>query len=115
MASQLLDFVDGRLGCWSRVKLESGENIHIAVSQTGVIVKRSNIGLFGAKLYEERNAYHAATTAQYLDISVDEYTTPTTMKNAVLRAFTQTALDSRTAAECAVRMNRALAHAKGLG
>jgi len=38
----------------------------IGIAKTGILVKKSKMGLFGAKLYEEKNIYKAAKTAQEL-------------------------------------------------
>ncbi len=105
---KLIRYLDGKTGCWSRVNLVNGYPIWISVPQTGVMVKKSRMGLMGAKLYNETNVYNAAKTAQALDKEIGQYTTPTEMTNPVLRAFTQVALECKSAAELSVRLNRAL-------
>ncbi len=105
---KLIRYVDGKSACWSRVNLENGDPIWISVAQAGVIVKKSRIGLLGATLYNETNVYNAAKTAKILDEQIDQYTTPMEMTNLVLRAFTQVALECKSAAELPVRLNRAL-------
>lgn len=105
---KLIRYLDGKIGCWSRVKLENGNHIWISVAQTGVIVKKSRLGLMGAKLYIETNVYRAAKTAKALDEQINEYVTPSKMTNPVLRAFTQVALECKSAAQLSVRLNRAL-------
>lgn len=62
----------------------------------------------GAKLYNETNVYNAAKTAQTLDAQISEYVTPSEMTNPVLRAFTQVALECKSAAQLSVRLNKAL-------
>lgn len=105
---KLIRYLDGKAGCWSRVDLENGDPIWISVAQTGVIVKKSRVGLMGAKLYSEANVYNAAKTAQSLDAQIGEYVTPSEMTNSVLRAFTQVALECKSAAQLSVRLNKAL-------
>ena len=112
---RVVDFADGWMGCWARIELKNGDPVHIAVAQTGVRVKRSNSGLFGAKLFEESNAYRVARTAQELDMTVGDYTTPPKMKNAILKAFTQASLECSSAAEVAVRLNNGLKIATAIG
>jgi len=77
----------------------------------------SKLGIMGAKLYHETNAYKAAMTAKSLHaqitLSVDPsatqgYALPSDMTNPVLRAFTQVALECKSAAELSVRLNEAL-------
>lgn len=112
---KVVDFADGWMGCWARIELENGDPVHISVAQSGVRVKRSNSGLFGAKLFEENNAYRVARTAQELDMSVGEYNLPPRMNNAILKAFTQATLECKNAAEVAVRLNNSLKVATLIG
>lgn len=105
---KLIRYLDGKTGCWSRVNLANGDPIWISVAQTGVMVKKSRMGLMGAKLYSVTNVYNAAKTAQALDAQIGEYATPSEMTNPVLRAFTQVALECKSAAELSVCLNKAL-------
>ena len=108
MTGKLIRYLDGKLGCWSRVSLESGDPIWISIAQTGVIVKKSRLGLMGATLYNETNVSTAAKMAQALDAQVSKYATPAEMTNPVLRAFTQAALECQSAAQLAVRISKAM-------
>lgn len=103
----LVRYADTRGQCWSRVNLASGEPIWISVAESSIVVKRSRLGIMGAKLYLESNVDKAARTAQTLDAEVAEYNTPTEMTNPVLRVFTQAALEAESAAELSIRLNRA--------
>lgn len=105
---KVIRYVDSKAGCWSRVNVANGDPIWISVAQTGVLVKKSRMGLMGAKLYNETNAYNAAKTAQALDAQIRKYLTPSEMTNPVLRAFTQAALECESAAQLSVRLNRVL-------
>lgn len=105
---KLIRYLDGKIGCWSRVNLENGDPIWISVAQTGVIVKKSRMGLMGATLYNETNVYNAAKTAQALDAQISKYVIPSEMTNPVLRVFTQVALECKSAAQLSVRLNKAL-------
>lgn len=105
---KLIRYVDSKAGCWSRVNLANGDPIWISVAQTGVVVKKSRMGLMGANLYNETNVYNAAKTAQALDAQIRKYLTPSEMTNPVLRAFTQAALECKSAAQLSVRLNRVL-------
>lgn len=107
--------MDGPLGVWARVELENGDPIWISVAQTGVLVKRSKMGLMGAKLFEVSNVYEAARTGMLLDAAISNYETPPEMTNLVLKAFTQTAMNCSTSAEVAIKLNEALREAKAKG
>jgi len=52
MAGTLVRYKDSSSQCWSRVDTTSGDNIWISVARSGVVVKNSNVGLFGRKLYD---------------------------------------------------------------
>jgi hypothetical protein len=104
---KLLRYADSNTQCWSRVNLPNGDSIWISVAQSGVLVKRSRLGLLGAKLYHEKNVYRAAMTASALDDEFVAWTTPDEMNNPVLRAFTQAALEAETASQLSIRLNEA--------
>jgi hypothetical protein len=96
---KLVRYMDDKTHCWSRVDLENGDPVWISVAQTGVVVKKSRLGLMGAVLYKESNLYVVAKTAQALDAQVGRYLTPKGLVNLVLRAFTQVALECISAAQ----------------
>jgi hypothetical protein len=110
--TRLVHYGDTDRHCWSRVDLASGEPIYISIAASGIVVKRSQLGFFGARLYKE-TMYRAAITAKALDAQYKHYSTPEGMTNPALRAFTQAALNSNTAAEflslvhAAVRLSEA--------
>jgi hypothetical protein len=109
--TKLILYRDTRNQCWARVDLASGEPIYISVARSGIVVKRSSFGLLGAKLYRS-NIHRAAMTAQALDAQTRSYLTPDDMTNPALRAFTQAALEARSSAELASRLNEALKTAR---
>ena len=114
---KIMGYLDSKISCWSRVELSNGDPIFISVAQAGVLVKKSKLGIMGAKLYNETNVYKAAMTAKSLHAQItlsddpsatQGYALPSDMTNPVLRAFTQAALNSKSAAELSVRLNEAL-------
>jgi hypothetical protein len=90
------------------MRLDSGEPCLISVAQTGVRVKKSRFGFFGALLYNETNVYQAARTGIALDELFPTDRLPVTIKSPVLRAFANAAWHCATAAEVAITLNRAL-------
>lgn len=96
--SKIIRFGDSKYECWSRVNLDNNDPIYISVAQTGIIIKKSNLGIFGSTLYKSPDVITAADLAQKLDANIEKYTTPSGITNPVLKALTQTALDSDTAA-----------------
>jgi hypothetical protein len=109
---QLIRYLDGKTGCWSRVDLENGDPIWISVAQDGVVVKKSKMSFLGSTLYKEAVVYQIAKTAEALDFqnskSVSNELLPAEMKNLVLRAFTQAVLGCRSASHVSVLLNEAL-------
>jgi len=91
-------YKDTKTQCWSRVVLDSGEPIYIGIARSSVIVKKINLGIFGAKMYDQ-SPYIAAKTATILDEHITKYEIPSDMTDIVLMAFTQTALESKSADE----------------
>ena len=105
---RLIRFVDSPNGaCWSRVDIESGEPVWISIAQNGVLVKRSRLGLFGAKLYEEQDIHKCVDVGRVLNAQIVEYSTPSGMTNLMLRAFTQVALEAASAADFCARIGKA--------
>lgn len=87
------DVVGG--ACWARFKTDTNEPCWISVAQDGVIVKKSNIGFFGAELYKEKNLYFVAKTAEaFLNFYTDDLT-PDGIKNPVLKSFSNAILHCR--------------------
>jgi hypothetical protein len=104
--TKLILYRDTQRHCWARVDLASGEPIYISVARSGIIVKRSSLGLFGRKLYRS-NIHRAAITARALEAQTRSRLTPDDMTSPALRAFTQAALEARSSDELASRLNNA--------
>ena len=106
--SRLDDFVDNpRKACWSRVILDSGEPIWISIAQTGVLIKRSKLGLFGATLFRESEILKCADVGDALHREFDDCTVPDGMTNPALRVFTQAALNSKSTLELCGKLDKA--------
>jgi hypothetical protein len=95
-------------GCFANIRMDNGDPCYISVAQTGVLVKKSRLGWFGAKLYDEKLVYRAAKTAQLLAGMYPEKLTPEDMTNPILDAFTNAVLHCSTLGEATVLMNQAL-------
>ena len=72
--------------------MDNGAPCWIGIAQTGVLVKKSKIGLFGTKLYEEKDLLWAAKAAMALHEVFSDDLTPAEMRNPVLTAFTNAVL-----------------------
>jgi len=66
------------------------------------------ITFFGPTLYNEKNVYLAAKTAEALDLLYPEYRVPVTFRNAVLSAFINAIWHCSTASQVATTLNEAI-------
>ena len=105
---ELISFLDDdRKGRWTNIRMDNGDPCWISIAQTGILVKKSKLGLFGAMLYEEKNMYRAARTAEALSRLHTDDLTPTTMKNPVLKAITNAVLHCNSLGEVTRVLNEA--------
>jgi hypothetical protein len=100
-------FDDDHKGRWANIVMDNGDPCWVSIAQTGVLVKKSKIGLFGAKLYEEKNIYKAAKTAKSLNIQYPDDITPTEMWNPVLKSIVNAVLHCHNLAEVTRILNEA--------
>lgn len=106
MPSTLKDFMDSPLGCWSRVQCSNGDPIWISVAQTGITVKRSKVGLFGAQLFYEKDLHTIALLCNNLFLHVENFNSlPSGITNPVLMLFTQLCLQCESALEVTQLLN----------
>lgn len=108
----LHSFKDNRTYCFANIRMNNGDPCFISVAQTGVIVKKSKLGLFGAKLYDERNIYVCANTAKALAYLFNKNLTPGEITNPVLRSFANAALHCSTLCELTRVLNEAIKDAE---
>jgi hypothetical protein len=101
-------FIDSARGCWSRVDLLDGSPLYISAAKTGVLVKISRLGVFGPKLFKEEDVDRLARMCETINSQILSYSTPDSMKNPVLRLFTQIALDSASPSDFLSRLDRLL-------
>ena len=85
-------FLDaGPEGVWANVRMANNDPCWIGVADTGVLVKKSKIGVFGTKLYDE-NTTTSANTAKALHDRYPTSLTPPNMQHPLLKAFTNAVL-----------------------
>jgi hypothetical protein len=108
-------------GCGATIELENKDLVFVSIAQTGVLVRFMDMkggffkGLlsnwFGPTLYNERNVYKNAKTAQSLSIMYPQIP-ELTFKNSVLTAFANAMWHCKSASEVATVLNDALAHSE---
>jgi len=103
--SKIVRYLDNSYGCWSRVDLSDGTPLFISLAQTGILIKKSRLGILGPKLFKEEIVERLARMCQTIDSNITNYSTPEGIKNPVLKVFTQVALDSSSPAEFINRLN----------
>lgn len=104
---------DTRKGHWANVMMDNGDSCRIIISHAGVSVRKSKFGLFGSKLYEEKNIYKAAKMAETLGLLHSDDLTPAEMPHAVLKAFTNAVLHCRSLAEFGALLNEVSDYLQG--
>lgn len=85
----LIRFLDANTGRWANLRMDNDDPCWISVAQIGVLVKKTNVGLFGTKLYDQRDIYKAASTAKALWEQYTEDKTPPGMTDPVLKGIRQ--------------------------
>ena len=96
---------DDRKGRWANLRMDNGDPCWVGIAQTGVLVKKSKIGLFGAKLYEEKNTCKAASTALVLNNLYPRDLTPAEILNPVLKSIVNAILHCNNLAEVTKTLN----------
>jgi hypothetical protein len=97
--AKLIDFIDDRFGCRSRVQLDNGELIWIRINNAGVLIKKSRFGIFGQKLFNVSEPDKLIGTIISLNKQINYYSISQDINNLVLRLFTQIALNCNTTYE----------------
>ena len=106
---QILFFSDNpKTGSGATVRFPSGEPCMMSIAQSGIWVKKSRFGMFGALLYNEKNAFINAQRTGALAYLFPERRYPDGITSLNLRAFFNALLHCNDAAEASVTLNRAI-------
>jgi hypothetical protein len=103
--TKIKNFLNGKAGVWASIEMSSSEPCYISIAQSGIIVKKSKLGILGAKIYSETKVPNIVQTAQLLDQIFPNKITPSKMTHPVLIAFTNTVLHCNNLAETAAVLN----------
>jgi hypothetical protein len=101
----IADTSNQRPGRGATIRLDSGEPCTVSIAQSGVRVKKSRFGLLGPVLYNEKNIYQAALTAEALSSLFPNNLLPPGINDPVLIAFANAIMHCSTCAEVAVTLN----------
>ncbi len=104
------ELIGYREGHWANIRMDNGDPCRITISRRGISVKKSKVRLFGAKLYEEKNMYKTAKTAQTLSLLYTDNLTPAEMRHWVLKAFSNAVLHCRSLTEVITLLNEVSGH-----
>jgi len=111
---KLIRYIDDARACFSRVDWRSREAAFISIAQTGVLIKRSRYGIFGAKLYVETDIHSCMEMSRVLDNVIlsksSSLRLPKTLADPVLRSFTRLAIETNSAVEFRTRIEEANRH-----
>jgi hypothetical protein len=107
--NKILFFGDSNArGCGATVMLETGEPCLLSIAQSGIFVKKSRHGIFGAMLYDEKNSYVNAQRIGALAYLFPNRLFPEVVTSPHLRAFFNAMLHCRSAVEVSVTLNEAI-------
>lgn len=95
-------------GCGATVILESGEPCLLSIAQSGIWVKKSRYGIFGATLYNEKNVYINARRTGALAYLFPVKQFPDGISSLNLRAFFNAILHCRSAVDVCTTLNEAI-------
>ena len=85
----LKDFTDDGRGCFANVRMDNDDPCWISVASSGVIVKKSKLGLLGEKLY---SCQQPGKLVVILMENYPDSLTPPGMTNPVLKPITNAVL-----------------------
>lgn len=106
--TKLIRFLDDdRENRRANIRMDNGAPCWIRIAQTGILVKRSKMGLFGATLYRGKDIDRAAEIAKILKRQYSDDLTPDDMRNPVLKSIVNAVLHCRDLAEVARVLNEA--------
>lgn len=108
--TKIHSYQDGNYTSYANIRMDNGDPVYISVSPAGVIIKKSIVGLFGAKLFVSRDDYHAVKVAEILDEKIDDKIIPEnySFNNLVLKSFVKACLSCNTIAEFTILINEAV-------
>ena len=108
--TEMHSYQDNKFGCCANIRMNNGDPVWIGIAQTGVVIKKSKVGLFGPKLFVSRDTYHAAKTAEVLDGQFDNNFIPEgySFSNPVLKALVKACLSCSRIEEFTLLVNEAV-------
>ena len=89
----LKDFTDDGISCCASVRMDNDDPCWISVASSGVLVKKSKMGLFGEKLYTSQQP---GKLVVILMKNYQNSLTPPEMTNPVLQQITNAVLHCST-------------------
>jgi hypothetical protein len=89
------------------IRMDNGTPCWIRIDHTGILVKKSKIGLFGARLYQGKNIDKATEIARILKKQYCDDLTPDDMRNPVLKSIVNAVLHCSDLAQVARILNEA--------
>lgn len=88
---------DGAMTCYAVVETPMGDPIWISIARSGIVVKRSSVGIFGQVIFRG-SPEETAIKTQELYESFGDINLPTSVSHPVLRVWIQAAICMRDAA-----------------
>jgi len=107
--NKILLFADSTSrGCGATVMLASGEPCLLSIAGSGILVRKSRYGFFGATLYDEKVVHINAQRTAALAYLFPDKLFPNGIKNLNLRVFFNAILHCQSATEVSWTLNEAV-------
>lgn len=101
MMGTLHSYKDTKHQCWANVRMANNDPVWISVAQTGVVIKKSRLGLFGPKLFVSRDLSQLASVCMALEDELIDTALPSDcdLTHPVLSLFVKACLNCDSVSE----------------
>jgi len=83
--AEVLDFIDSQRARWAKLRMPNGDPCWVGIAASGILVKRSKLGLMGPVVFSERNAEQAVQLMRALEDRFARDLTPIGLTSPLLR------------------------------
>lgn len=99
-------FEDTKRRCYANLTMASGEPCLISVAQSGVLIKRSKVGIFGAILYDEKVIHRCVEMANKLGATYPKQIVPHEMHDPLLTCFVNAVLNCQSCTDVSLMFTK---------
>ena len=96
-----------KVGHWCKLKMDNGERCWISISQQGVLIKKSRMGLFGKVIADLKPIDEVYARLSKLEYMFPKKLYPDDMLSLILQEFTNAALNCSSLDELKISLEKA--------